>query len=180
MNFGKLKQDLLNASFEDKQWRELKAICDIRQGNYSAKQGAETEVKAFLSKDYTDLFYDRLTNILLNECKVAVAPLGVLRRMQPKQYKLVKQAAVDLYVIACEWNPTKVRGRNFAIGIFHLYVKLVVEYLRDCKVPLSVKTCLQHTDKFVGLVDRAFPGYVAGGLIHIVVLGDRNELEAIA
>jgi len=180
MDFDKLKAELLDINLTDVQWRELKAICDIRQGNYSAKAAAQTENTAFLSKDYTDLFYDRLTDVLLHQTKVGVAPLHVLRKAQPAQAKQAVRVANDLYAIACEWNPNKVRGRNFAIGVFHLYVKLTVQYLQDCKIPVSAKACLQHVDKFVGLVDRAYPGYVKSGLIHIVVLGEKQASVAAA
>jgi len=175
MDFIDTKNFLLGAGFDNKQWRELKAICEIRQGNYSAKASASQQAEIDVGDEYCRLFYDRLTDILLNHEKIGVAPLGVLKKMQPKQFAMVGKVAAFLYQLSCEWNPTKVRGRNFAIGVFHLYVKLTVEYLRECRVPVSAKAVLQHPDKFVGLVDKAFPSYVKHGLIHVVVLGDKRS-----
>jgi len=174
MQFEELKTNLMAAAYTDKEWREVKAIADIRMGNYSAKQAAEATTLPII-KDYVGLFYDRLTVVLLDQCKIAVAPLHVLNAAMPKQYKMVQKISAELYALACEWNPSRVRNRNFAIGVFHLYVKLVVGYLRDCQVPVSVKTCLQHSDKFVGLVDKAYPGYVVSGTIALVVLGPNKR-----
>lgn len=174
MNFEELKAMLLDATYTDKQWRELKAIADIRMGNYSAKAAAE-QTTLNLGKDYTQLFYSRLENILTNDYQIKMMPFNVVKSTQRSQYKNIEKCAAELYEIACEWNPSKIRNRNFTIGVYHLYSKLVPAYLKDCKVPVSAKACLQHVDKFVGLVDRAFPGYVAGGLIGIVILGSNDR-----
>jgi len=172
MDFTELKNFLLEkANYEDKQWREIKAICDIRQGAYSASASAEKEVAVEVGDEWTRMFYGRLTEVLLYNEKIAMAPLGVLKRMQPKQYANVRKIAALLHDLSLEWNPSKVRGRNFTVGVMHLYCKLTVQYLRDCSVPISAKAVLQHGDKFVGLVNRSFPGYVKSGLIHLVVLG---------
>jgi len=174
MDFLQTKTFLLEAGFDNKQWRELQAICEIRQGSYSAKSTALQQIEVEVGDEYSRLFYDRLVDVLLHHEKIAVAPLSVLRKAQPKQYAMVKKTAAFLYRLACEWNPSKVRGRNFAIGVFHLYVKLTAQYLKDCGVPVSAKAVLQHSDKFVGLVDKAFPSYVKHGLIHLVVLGEKR------
>jgi len=177
MDFVETKTQLLEASFDSKQWRELQAICEIQQGNYSAKATGQQMTEVDVGDEYMRLFYGRLLDILLHQEKTAAAPLGVLRKAAPKQYALVKKCAATLYQTSCEWNPTRTRGRNFTVGVFHMYVKLTISYLKDCGVPVSAKAVLQHLDKFVGLVDKAYPGYVKSGLIHVVILGDKTGLQ---
>lgn len=174
MNFNETKAFLMEAGFTPKQWRELGAICEIRQGNYTAVQsrrGAEME-DVQVDEEHVRLFYERLTNILLNQEKLGVAPLNVLRKAQPAIYANVKKVASYLYKLSAEWNEEGDRQRNFSIGVYHLYAQLVVAYLKDCRVPISAKAVLQHQDKFIGLVDRAYPGYVEGGLMRLIVLGE--------
>ena len=132
------------------------------------------------SEIYISLFHDRLKNVLMQQCDIQILPILVIKKRQPKIYQDIKKVTSFLYIISERWNTDKSRTRNFTIGVFHLYCKLVVGYLRQNRVPVSLKTSLQHTEKFVGLVDLAFPGYVENGVIKIVILGEkgrRNGLE---
>jgi hypothetical protein len=174
MDFLQTKTFLIEAGFKPKEWRELQAICEIQQGNYSAKATGKQMLEVDVGDEYMRLFYDRLKDLLLGQEKTSVAPLHVLRKAQPRQYALVKKCAAELYKIACEWNGSRVRHRNFTIGVFHMYVKLTIQYLKDCSVPVSAKAVLQHSDKFIGLVDRSYPGYVKSGAMHIVILGHKE------
>ena len=176
MKFQELSEVLMSGEFTEKELKQIKAMADIRLGNFSSKEAASKELNKNLSEtSHTNLFYDRLQNVLKTECKIATMPLSVLKKRLPKLHAKVVHAANSLYATAEEWNPdkTKIRSRNFAIGVFHLYCKLVVSYLQEIKVPVSLKTSLDHVDKFVGMVDNSFPGYVDAGMIHIVILREK-------
>ena len=120
---------------------------------------------------YTQLFYDQLRKYLETHCKISTMPLSVLRSTNPKLYTDVLNAATFLYAVAEDWNVDRILQRNFVVGVYFLYSKLTVSYLQDCTVPVSVKTVLQHTEKFVGLVDKAYPDYVKNDFIKLVILG---------
>lgn len=171
MEYGEIKGFLMEAEFGMKQWQELKAICEIRMGNYSAQQAAKNQDKVAVSDQYTVLLYDRVVDIFQHE-KISVAPYSVLKSVDAKTAKAVNTTATKLYQLACKWNSSKARQRNFTVGVFHMFVKLTISYLRDCRVPVSVKTVFQNADKFEGLVDRAFPGYVQAGLMNLAILGE--------
>ncbi len=175
MDFVGTKAFLMQAEFTDKQFREIRAIADIRLGNFSAREANLKE----LSKDgpsiWAELFYSRVRKYLETECKISTAPLAVLKTTSPKNYQAVKAAALELYSVASDWNTDKTMQRNFVVGVYHLYIKLTVQYLRNCRVPISLKTALQHRDKFVGLVDESFPDYVRSGMIRIVILGPDKD-----
>lgn len=177
MEFDELKTFLMQAQYTDKQLREIKAIADIRLGNFSSREASLRELGKGSSMIYTQLFYDQLRKYLGDHCKISTMPLSVLRSTNPKLYKDVSTAATFLYSVAEDWNVDKIMQRNFVVGVYFLYDKLVVSYLQDCTIPVSVKTALQHTDKFVGLVDKAYPDYVKNGLIKMVILGPSKAYQ---
>ena len=175
MEYLKLKEVVLTGAFSDAQFKELKAICDIRLGNFSAKESAASGINKEISDTYPMLFHDRLKNTLKTDCDINILPYSKLKALQPKMYRQLSLVATELFAISERWNTDKGRTRNFAIGTFHLYAELTVQYLRDRNVPVSLKTMLQHVDKFPGMVDVAFPGYVESNCITMVILGPRRE-----
>lgn len=170
MNFEELKSFLMQAEYSDKQFREIKAIAEIRLGNLSSREASLKELGE-VGPTYTQAFYNQLQQYLENHCKIAAPPLSVVKKQSPKTYGNVVQCANQLYAVAEDWNTVKTMRRNFVTGVYYLYSKLIVDYLRTVKVPVSVKTAVQHSDKFIGLVDNAYPGYVSGGMIDMVILG---------
>lgn len=176
MEFDKLKIFLMEAEFSDKQFREIRAIADIRLGNFSAREANLKDLEGDGPTLWAELFYKRLRNYLHTQCKISTTPLAVLKTTSVKQYKAVLSMSDFLYSVATDWNTDKKMQRNFVVGVYHLYCELTVQYLQKCGVPVSLKSVLQHADKFVGLVDASFPGYVAAGTIRIVILGaDKND-----
>lgn len=176
MEFQQLKSYLMGeASFAEREWKELSAICEIRQGHYSSKMTAVSAEKVDVGDEHVRLFYERLKVFLLGHNKCSVAPLNVLMKSQPAQFRKVKKISASLYETAAKWNTEGRNHRNFCIGVYHLYVQLVVEYLQECKVPVSMKTVLQHSDKFEGLVDRAYPGYIKGDLMPLIIFGETPD-----
>lgn len=170
MVFEELKRFLMEAEYSDKQWREVRAIADIRMGNFSSREASLKDLGE-VGQEYTNLLYAQLKNYLEVECKIAAPPLSILRKSKPSVYKAVVDAANFLYSVSEDWNTDGTLRRNFVVSVYYLYSKLVVKYLRDVRVPVSVKTALQHTDKFIGLVDQAYPDYVKNGMIKMVILG---------
>ena len=170
MNFAELKAFLMQADYTDKEFREVSAIAEIRLGNFSSREAALKEV-GNVGEEYVTLFYSQLRNYLESECAIATPPLSILRKSKPGVYRAAVLATNFLYGVSEDWNKDRIVQRNFVVGVFYLYAKLVVQYLRDVRVPVSVKTILQHTDKFIGLVDNSYPGYVMGGMIKMVILG---------
>jgi hypothetical protein len=173
MDFKQLQEFLMSEEFTDKELDKLNAIIGIRRG-----KAAVSEAVGKLGKNppdaYVDLFYSRLANVLTQEISLRVSPPNVLRNTSPKIYRMMTAASAQLYSISQDWNPSGVRGRNFTIGVYHLYCRLVVEYLRKNNIPVALKTCLQHTDKFLGMVDDSFPGYIKAGTIRLVI-GEQTQ-----
>ncbi len=176
MNFAELKSFLLEAEYTDKEFREVKAIAEIRLGNFSSREAALKEV-GNIGEEYVLLFYSQLRNYLQAECAIATPPLSIIRKSKPTVYRAAVLATNFLYGVSQDWNKDRVVQRTFVVAVFYLYAKLVVQYLREVRVPVSVKTILQHTDKFVGLVDQSYPGYVQAGLLKMVILGPSKENE---
>jgi len=170
MVFEEMRRFLMQAEYSDKQFREIKAIAEIRLGNFSAREASLKEMGEALPA-YTQAFYDQLRQHLENQCKIPTPPLSVIKKQSPKMYGDVVTCANYLYATAEEWNTSKVMRRNYVTGVYYLYARLVVDYLRTSKVPVSAKTAVQHSDKFVGMVDTAYPGYVEGGMMDVVILG---------
>lgn len=174
MNFAELKSFLMQADYTDKEFREIRAIAEIRLGNFSSREAALKEV-GNVGEEYVTLFYSQLRNYLESDCGIATPPLSILRKSKPGVYRAIVLATNFLYGVSEDWNKDRIVQRNFVVGVYYLYAKLVVQYLREVRVPVSVKTILQHTDKFIGLVDNSYPGYVTGGLIKMVILGPSKE-----
>lgn len=170
MEYPKLKEILMEQSFTDSQFKEVKAICDIRLGNFSAKEAEQKGFQKSESDTYPMLFHSQLANILEQECDIRILPYHKLKAVQPKVHRMLVNAAMELYAISERWVQDKSKTRKFAVGVFFLYSELVVGYLRDCRVPVSLRTTLQHVDKFEGMVDKAFPGYLSSGAISAVIL----------
>ncbi len=181
MAFGDAKKFLMEAEYTDSQFRELKAITEIRLGNFSAAESSSKETKEPLElmPAYTQAFYDQLRGYLKDQCMIATPPLNVLRVRSPKVYTNVVQCANTLYAVAESWNTSKTMRRNYVTGVYHLYAKLVVEYLKSAKVPVSATTAVQHSDKFEGLVDLAYPGYTEGKMMDVVILGPGRPGEIL-
>lgn len=174
MNFDGIKLQLLESGFTDKEFRELKAICDVRLGNFSDRASVLSELgsKSKSTEAYTVAFYNQIKIHLELRCKIPAVPLSLLRKTSPRVYSDVVKCASALFTIAQDWNPSERQlRRNFVAGVYHLYARLIVDYLQRVKVPVSVKTVVQHADKFVGIVDQAYPGYITGGAINMVVVG---------
>lgn len=174
MEYAKLKEELMIGDYSSKQFTEIKAIADIRLGNFSAKESALNELNKNSSDTYAILLHGRLENVFRRECNMSILPYSKLKAIFPKAARNLRHVANTLFVLSERWNTDKARTRNFTIGVYHLYCKLVVSYLRDNRVPVSLKTSLQHIDKFEGLVDKAFPGYIENGMISVIVLGDKK------
>jgi hypothetical protein len=170
MEFKEVLEILMSQDFSEKELKQLQAITDIRLGNFSAR---ESKVNGSISDSYVGLFHDRLKVYLSRECDIDIPPIHIIKKVTKKTYNEMEKAASFLYGISESWNVDKSRTRNFAIGVFHLYCQLTVGYLRQTRVPISLKSVLQHTDKFQGLVDMAFPGYVESRMIKIIILGEK-------
>lgn len=50
-----------------------------------------------------------------------------------------------------------------------LFAKLVISYLIEQKLPVSIVTILSHHEKFPGLIEIQFPGYIESGLVQEIL-----------
>ncbi len=169
MTFDELKKFLMEAEYTDSQFKELKAITEIQLGNFSAQQEPAKEKE--MLPVYTEAFYNQLRQYLEMKCHINTPPIRILKGRQPKVYANVVKCANALYVVAEDWNTARTMRRAYVTAVYHLYIKLAIQYLKDSKVPVSATTLVQHSDKFVGLADQAYPGYVDGGMMNVILLG---------
>ncbi len=168
MNFTEIKKQLMTMELSTVQLKEIKAVADIRLGNFSAREGA-LKYLGEIPSDYADLFYRQIQSIFSNDLKISLPALAITRKQFPTNGKMVNKVAAEIYAVAVDWNTERTVKKTYVVSVFNLYARLVIAYLQECKVPTSLKTVLQHSDKFIGLVERAFPGYVEAGLISVVL-----------
>ena len=167
MTFEELKNEMLLAEFKDSEFKQLRAICDIRLGNTTGVNLTALDRKL---PAYTQTFYDQLSQ-LLRPLRIHTPPLAVLKKTKPKAYADTVSCANVLFAVAEDWNQASTMRRPFVTGVYRLYCKLVIDYLKYLKIPVSITTAVKHSDKFVGLVDNAYPGYVEGGMVNMLLLG---------
>jgi len=135
----------------DRELKELNARLDLLLSTKSVKYDLTL---------WDELFYRVIESILETELHQKIPSLVLLKKKKTKHiYKLVK----DTREYIDTWAKSVIKRRITRpeiIKIYKMYVDLVVQYLIDCKVPISLRTILLQHDKFPGIFDRAFPGYI--------------------
>lgn len=82
--------------------------------------------------------------------------------------KLATHLEAQLHAIA-EGEGLKVTKTD-RLRWYRLYSRLVGGYLVDCRVPVTIKTLCQNSDKFGGLIDKEFPDYLINAMLIRMVL----------
>ncbi|MDJ0953452.1 MAG: hypothetical protein QNJ81_07215 [Acidimicrobiia bacterium] len=61
-------------------------------------------------------------------------------------------------------------SRGMKVKFYMMYCEITSEaIIKNPDVPLSLSTLLNWRDRFLGLLDDAYPGYTSVGLIHVVM-----------
>ena len=100
-------------------------------------------------------------------------PLVVFKGRDKKSYgKVIESVSmIQTWANAVDADvQTRLKKRN----LYAMLAMLVSSYLNDIGVPITLKTLLNSFHKFPSLVDKAFPGYVESGLIHMVLARSRE------
>lgn len=64
--------------------------------------------------------------------------------------------------------------------LYNLYVDVIVEYLINYNIPISVNSILNCHEKFTAFVDKKYPGYIAAGLLYLLFSDNiSNEINTL-
>jgi len=108
-------------------------------------------------------------------------PIEVLRKQDPKTYKLAQTTAEHLETLLTaiakqeRMHVTSLHREKFTL----LFVWQAIAYIeqRLPTVPLSMRTVLQQYVRAYDLIAAAFPGYLAAGCFFRLVLAPRELRE---
>lgn len=161
---------LLNMSV--KELKELKAKVSFLLDNKATK---EINIK---HEGYVQLFLDVLDNSLQKRLLKKVPPLAILRASSKHRNTLLKlyKAVGSLN----DWSDT-VLGRKLnrpeRLTMYNLACELTCDYLSNINVPINLPTIINCYEKFPSLIQKAFPGYIESGLLHIVLQAKEQEID---
>jgi hypothetical protein len=95
-------------------------------------------------------------------------PLGVIRaRGNKTTYKSITELSKNIDI----WLDESVGHikRSERVKMYHLIVELLCKLIESWGMAISVRTIANSKDYFPGVVEKAFPGYIKGGLIKLIL-----------
>lgn len=120
------------------------------------------------------IFYETLCEEVKLYTGIEGMPLHSFKRSNRKGYNKLCEMVTLMEAWAANVDAdvkTRLKKRNF----YATMAMLVSSFLDDLNVPISVKTLLNSFEKFPGLIDKAFPGYVRSGLIRTIFNRSRGK-----
>jgi hypothetical protein len=104
--------------------------------------------------------------VVLRKCGVLnTPPLGVIRRQ--RHYKQFVEGAGELL----RFTEEQVRpgSRMERVKALRILVRMIANWLRDAGRPLSHMTISRSLKRVADISDQRFPGYVASGLMPVIL-----------
>lgn len=139
------------SSLSREQIREIRARADFMLGAEESTDGC-AEVYA----------------ALVEAAGPACPPLHAARRS--KHWPAFSRSAPALLAFAAEFKPRNRAERRAALMIC---VEVFSDWLAERRIPVYWSTLASGLDKVPGLVDRAFPGYRASGMLPAILRSRR-------
>lgn len=143
-------------------------------GATPAPQKTESEKVTESSKvgKYENLLYDNIAQLLSSKYQINLPPFKLFSNSNNHaQFSKVSLSLNEYLSSLITDRAIRLEERSM---FYHLYAKLVTDDLEDIGAPVSVKSIVNGFERFPGLLDRAFPGYIRNGLF-LKALGSRRE-----
>lgn len=110
-----------------------------------------------------------ILEIMVEQCgRKGIQSRGALSLMQGQAFKRFSTVVEDEGIadfLRQSARQSRVRER----GLIRLAVNLLIEDLHFMSVAVSPGTLMRSVERVPAVLDRAFPGYAAAGLLHLVV-----------
>lgn len=136
---------------------------DVRTVLENAEDNAQPDICPMLQ--YSEVFY----KILLAEINRVTAssvkmPFAVFRK--GKMWGRFMTEYETTYKLFCDNHIGSKHSLQVAMSSFYMLVaKLIIEDLEKRDKPVTVQMCVYRMDAVSALINRAFPGYIAAGLL---------------
>lgn len=141
----------------------FKKLSDVKSG----KQQSLNNEHAGMNR-LDSLFHTNLTKYLLAATGKRPLQLEMLKSTNHSLFMQIVNVRETLDGHLEHWVSKKHR-KNSQSKFYVLYCEVIGEYIiNNTEAPLSLKTMVNMIDSFPGILDRAFPGYVNSGLLHLV------------
>lgn len=162
MNIKTIEENLKSLSLEELQSLKVKIDFQISLKATFRRTGESKQTVL------VNLLYNELSQTILRKYSVKTIPWNVLKNKQPKQFKDLVNATLWLdewFTRVLKRAPTRLES----IKLFSLFSELTISWIEKIpNTPVTMKIIIQNTDKFPGLIDRAFPDYLEAGILNIL------------
>ena len=112
------------------------------------------------------IFYEVITTYLSNIMKSKFQYYSLFKKTSYYSNLKTTTKYVDSY---CQELFGKV-SKTERVKFYKLYIELIVEMIKKNKdLSLSIPLVLNYHEMFPGLLEKAFPGYIAGGLAKYIL-----------
>lgn len=120
------------------------------------------------SKLYDDIrtrqFYDVIQSCLLKELGIEKRAFSIFKKSN--NFNKFKKSYKDLDVYMKSININNKKSINYKFYL--LFIKLLIDWLQECNIPISLSTVINNMNKIPGLLNQAYPDYIKNGLIHLI------------
>lgn len=143
---------------------------DLRMIIESAKallQDAPLAAEARHQERHTEMMWSALTDVFRERAKQQVSPYHVVKK--GKLVVELRRAVDHIDLLLNEWLAPQRAQTVERFAFYKLFARLTFDWLRRANVPPSPTSLCRNADKFAGLVDNAFPGYVQAGQARLIV-----------
>lgn len=113
-----------------------------------------------------EMLYSYIANSIYRYTKHHIQPFYILRTKNRKLFNELKDVMDMLLEFAQENNLSE---KKELFILFQLYSDLICEYLQEIGVPIHLKTVVQSSEQFPGLLNKAYPGYLKSGLLKFLI-----------
>lgn len=121
-------------------------------------------------KTEDNLFYTAVARTISTKLKIGYPIYDVFIKQQPDNFKKLREVVLELD----EWIeihfPKVQRAKKYKLYV--LFTEIVVEYIEEGPVPLSLPSTLNTFSKLPSLVDKKFPGYLQSNLFYMLLTSD--------
>jgi len=158
MPYDEIKRNLRGLSYE-----ELSELVVLANTLLAAKPLREVPIEL-------DLAYRAFVSSLQD--KMGLVPsMMVLKKQTLVEVRNALTFLLDWLKNACGGSISKTEIQPF----FYLFGELLVEFLEERKVPLSLLAMIRQVKTVPSLVDKAFPSYIRAGVLRQVVLAMKRK-----
>lgn len=110
------------------------------------------------------------------QLKTEVVPaLGLLKRELQKEV----MSALNFLLTWLKDELKLVVRRTDILPWFTLFGEILVDFLEERKVPLSLIALVRQSRSVPGLIEQSFPGYIKAGALELIIMSMRKKNDEI-